>query len=75
MILQSTPAIQSRRAWISQQITLVGRGASTSAVFITTAEPSHASEELPSFLKDYTKLAPLGSKESKSMVDRRPDCR
>lgn len=49
----------SRRSWISN--VLVGTATVFSTQWTILPEQACASEELPSFLRDYTKLVPLGS--------------
>ena len=50
----SPPRSVSRRAWFSQTLAIV--------TTTTASSPSIAQDELPSFLRDFTTLAPLGKK-------------
>ena len=53
-------ATPSRRQWLAQAITAV-------TIAGPVSSPSHASDELPLALRDYTKLAPLGERKVTSL--------
>lgn len=59
-ISSSSSSAHSRRKWLSQ---VLQQGGTIVAVAAAAPSASIASDELPSFLKDYTKLAPLGTKQ------------